>query len=162
VAGKIEATYYSATNGKILGYAQFEVFPDSLTQKFHVTFDSVSVLTAKAPCQYVLPAAVTSTITPPSGCGVETLTRFMLDGTVPQLSIIPNPTSGDISISSTRDLGNASIVIYNMLGVKQSNLNLPIGKNTPAKITMPLANGVYNLRVNYGSRAVDLRVVVNH
>ncbi len=145
----------------VLGYARFDVFNDSLTPQFHVTFDSVTVLTAVAPCQYILPASVTSTITPPSGCSIQTLSRFMHDGTLPQLSIIPNPTSGNISITSTSDLGEVSVAVYDMLGVKRSVGSLSLGKNSPAKLMLPVGNGVYDVRVSSAEKNWDLRVVVS-
>ena len=144
----------------IAGYARFDVFNDSLMNSL-VTFDSVTVLTAIAPCQYILPGFVTSTITPPLGCGVDIISRFIHLGIPPQLSIIPNPSSGEISIISTHDLGEVSIAIYDMLGMQRGLNRVIIRKNNPAKLTLPEANGVYNVRVRSAERAYDLRVVLN-
>jgi hypothetical protein len=80
---------------------------------------------------------------------------------LPQLSIIPNPTSGEISITSTQDLGDVTITVYDMLGVKQSMNALILQKGTPAKLVLPEANGVYNVRVRSAARTYDLRVVVS-
>jgi photosystem II stability/assembly factor-like uncharacterized protein len=159
-AGRSRLHIAQAKNGIVLGYAKFDVFGDSIP--LHVTFDSVTVLTSVAPCQYILPASVTSIITPPSGCGVQTLTNFLRDGTMPQLSIVPNPTSGEISISSTGDLGEVSITVYDMLGVKQNVGVAILKKNNPAKILLPVSNGIYNIEVRSLQSTWNLRAVVNH
>jgi hypothetical protein len=85
----------------------------------------------------------------------------MHDSTMPQLSIIPNPTSGEISITSTQNLGEVSVAVYDMLGIKQSTSSITIQKNNPVKVILPAVNGVYNLRVRSAERTYDLRVVVN-
>ncbi|MFI5263006.1 MAG: T9SS type A sorting domain-containing protein [Candidatus Kapaibacterium sp.] len=149
-----------AKSNTILGYARFDVFNDS-SSKSQVTFDSVTVLTAISPCQYILPASVTSTITGPSGCGSDIISRFMHNGSMPQLSIIPNPTGGEISISSTGDLGQCSVAIYDMLGNQKGMNMMTISQNAPAKLALPAANGVYNVRVRSAGKSWDLRVVVS-
>ncbi len=159
-SGRSKLHIAQAKPNVILGYARFDVFNDSLTPQFHVTFDSVTILTTKSPCQYILPASVTSTITPPLGCGIQTISRFIHDSTMPQLRIIPNPTSGDISITSSADLGEVSVAVYDMLGVKRSVNYVSIGKNSPVKVVLPLANGVYDVRVSYGTTLTDLPVIV--
>ena len=142
-----------------LGYVQFETFGDSIPT--NVTFDSSSVLIQKSPCQYILPAGATiSTITPPSGCGIQTLTRFMLDGSVPQFALTPNPTNGDISITSSRSVGEVRVTVYNMLGVKQSATVVSLRKNTSAKFSLPSANGVYFIHLAFGLGMKDLQVVL--
>ncbi len=161
-AGRSKLHIAQAQNDVILGNAYFEVFPDSIKDKFHVTFDSIIILTAKAPCQYILPASVTSTITPPSGCGIQTLTHFLRDSSMPQLSIVPNPTSGEVSVSSTVSLGDVNIGIYDMLGVKQNIIHTNLQKNIPAKILLPQFNGVYNLQIQSFLNSWNLRAVVNH
>jgi hypothetical protein len=158
--GRSKLHISQAKNDVILGYAKFDVFGDSIPS--HVTFDSVTILTAKALCQYILPASVTSTITPPSGCGIQTLTHFLRDSTMPRLSIIPNPTSGEVSITSTVALGSVSIAVYDMLGVKQNVIYTTLQKNIPAKILLPSFNGVYNLVVQSLQNSWNLQAVVNH
>ncbi len=158
--GRSKLHIAQAKNDVILGYAKFDVFGDS--NPSHVTFDSVIILTAKAPCQYILPASATSTITPPSGCGIQTLTHFLRDSSMPQLSIVPNPTSGEVSVSSTVSLGDVNIGIYDMLGVKQNIIHTNLQKNIPAKILLPAFNGVYNLQVQTMQNSWNLRAMVNH
>ena len=158
--GRSKLQIPQAVPNTILAYAQFDVFNDSLRNSY-VTFDSVTILTAIPPCKYILPASVISTITPPSGCGIRTISRFMHSGGLPQLSIAPNPTSGEVSLFSTEDLGDVSIAVYDMLGVQRGTDQLTIGKNTPVKFALPEANGIYTLRVKQAGRTYDLRVAVN-
>lgn len=145
----------------ILGYSRFTVFNDSLT-KSQVTFDSISVLTAVSPCQYILPISVTSTITPPSGCGIGIVSHFIHTGEIPQLSLMPNPTTGEVSIISSANLGEANITIYDMLGTQRGTKTLPLVKNTAEKLSLPSANGIYYIRITTAGRTYDLRAVVNH
>ena len=159
-AGRSKLYIAQAKPNSILGYAKFDVFNDSL-MKSYLTFDSVTVLTMRDPCQYILPASVTSIITPPSGCGIETLSRFMHEGTMPQFSLSPNPTSGEISIISSANLGEVSVAVYDMLGVKQNLYSLSLSNNSVAKFMITARNGVYNVHVSSQTRAWDLRVVVN-
>jgi hypothetical protein len=142
-----------------LGNARFIVYGDSAT-KLAVTFDSVSVLTLKAPCEYISPAAITGNITPPSGCGDPIISHYLRYGTLPTLSIVPNPASTDISILSSADLGEANITIYNMLGSECGRMAATLKKDTPAKLPLPPTNGIYDLRVKTLEKVWDLQVVV--
>jgi hypothetical protein len=85
----------------------------------------------------------------------------MLDSTLPTLRIVPNPTSGEISITSSGDLGAVNVAVYDMLGAKQNESIATMQKNSPTKIMLPAANGMYNVRVRSGERTFDLRVVVS-
>ncbi len=159
-SGRSKLHILQAKPDTILGYARFDVFNDSL-QRSYVTFDSVTVTTAISPCQYILPASVLSTVTPPFGCGIQTLSRFLHTGSVPKLSIVPNPTGGEISITSTSDLGESDAVIYDILGIEKGVFPLSLSKNTPSKLFLPFGNGIYNIRIRTTERTFDLRVLVN-
>ena len=163
--GRSKIHITAADSSRILAYSYFDVFADSSVFP-KVFFDSVTTLKQRIdPCTLALIPTVTipanATITPSSGCSIQTISRFMHDSTMPQLSIMPNPTSGEISISSTQNLGDCSITVYDMLGIKQSTSSVILQKNNPAKIILPVANGVYNVRVLSAERTYDLRVMVN-
>lgn len=159
-AGRTKLRIPQALVNTILGYSRFDVFSDSL-RKPQVIFDSITVLTVVVPCQYTLPNFVVSTISPPSGCGVNILTKFMRDSTIPQLSIRPNPASGDIFITSTLDLGEAEVDIYDMLGVKRETEIFVLKKNSALKLSSSLSNGIYYLRIKSMFGVHDLRVIVD-
>src|ERR1019366_8311758 len=80
--GRSKLNIAQAQSGVVAGYAHFTVFADS-SAKLQVTFDSLDVLSASSPCEYTLPSPVTSTITPPSGCGTTILSQFLKDGQIP-------------------------------------------------------------------------------
>jgi hypothetical protein len=158
--GRSKLSIPGAISNTLLGYAHFDVFNDSVPVQ-HVTFDSVTVLTASKPCLYILPVSVTSEITSISGCGVLTISRFLHHNQMPDLSIMPNPATGDASIISTMNLGEVSVTLYDMLGAERSTQVLTLQKNSPAKIILSVPNGMYDVRVKSPSRIYDLRVVVN-
>ncbi|MDP4218835.1 MAG: T9SS type A sorting domain-containing protein, partial [Bacteroidota bacterium] len=158
--GRSKLHISQAKPNTILGYARFDVFSDSQSQA-HVAFDSVVVLTA-SPCDYIIPVPVTSLITTPSGCGIQAISRFIHDGSIPQLTLVPNPTVGETSIATTGDIGEVTISVFDILGTLHSQSSTILGVNHPAKLALPSANGVYNVRVRGDSRAYDLRVVVRN
>jgi photosystem II stability/assembly factor-like uncharacterized protein len=160
-SGRSKLYVAQARPDMILGYSRFTVFNDSLT-KSQVTFDSVSVITAISPCQYLLPVFVSSTITPPSGCGIDIVSHFIHTGEIPQLSLMPNPTTGEVSVISSADLGEGNITIYDMLGTQRGTKTVSLAKNIAAKLLLPSANGIYCIRITAAERTYDLRAVVNH
>ncbi|MDP4200408.1 MAG: T9SS type A sorting domain-containing protein [Bacteroidota bacterium] len=157
--GRSKLHIAQASSGVVAGYARFNVFADSGT-KPQVTFDSLTVLSAISPCEYTLPAAVTSTITLPTGCGTTILSQYLQSGQVSVFTIRPNPTSGDVELTSSLDIGDASVEIYDMLGVRRGALAVKPTKETPAHLLLPEGAGVYYLRVKSQVGVQSLRVVV--
>jgi len=142
-----------ANSSGILAYSYFDVFND--TSKIHsVTFDSLIY------CQKYLPVTAISIITPSSTCGANILSQYMRDSTLPQLRIVPNPASTEVSVISSADLGETAVTIFDMLGIKQSELQMEIAKDTPAKLALPLPNGIYDLHLVTSSASYDLRVLI--
>ena len=152
--GRSRINIPGANSSGILAYAYFDVFNDSSIQT-SVTFDSVIY------CSEYTSTRATSIITPASGCGSDILTRFIRDSTFPNLVLMPNPTTGDIYISSSYDLGEAHVIIYDMAGVQRGESTIALGKNIPAKLILPVASGVYSVRIASPVRMYDLRVVVD-
>ena len=144
-------------SGVIAGYARFNVFSDS-SEKPIVTFDSVQIQAAG--CKYQLPTPVSSTITPVQGCGVPLISELMRNGHIPNLSFSPNPTTGDVIISSSTDLGTATIEIYDMLGTKRSQTEMTLTANAPTQLTLPQADGMYTIRVRSAVGVFSSRVIV--
>src|SRR5205807_18011 len=99
--GRSEITIPNATPGVISAYAVFDVFNDSLARQ-NVWFDSATVTTAIPPCRYnYAPLVVSlSVITDTTGCGINTISKFLHYGVIPQFALKPNPTGGDILLSS--------------------------------------------------------------
>jgi len=153
-AGRTKIYLPGATSSGILAYSYFDVFNDS-SKKTNVVFDSLIF------CLKYLSPVATAVISPDTLCGADILTRFMLHNIPPQLRIVPNPSGGDINIISSTDLGDVRITVYDMLGTKHADMNLAIGKNTPAKLPLQLSSGIYNLHVIAATQSFDLRVIVN-
>ncbi|MFI5202447.1 MAG: T9SS type A sorting domain-containing protein, partial [Candidatus Kapaibacterium sp.] len=156
--GRSELHIPGAAPGVIAGYAKFNVFNDS-NANAHATFDSLNVLTAITPCEYSLPEAVTSTISAPSGCVIPILSQLVHLGMEPVFCVIPNPSDGNISISSSLDLGMVTIVIYDMLGTERSRFEETMTGNTPITLPLPDADGIYTIVLNSAAGTKDLRVV---
>jgi hypothetical protein len=157
--GRSKLNIASAQSGVVAGYARFTVFADS-TVKPQVTFDSLDVLSATSPCEYTLPSAVTSTITPPSGCGTTILSQVLQSGQIPTFTIRPNPTMGDAELTSSLDLGDAEVEIYDMLGIKRADITVTLAKDTPAHISLPDAAGIYYLRIKSAAGISSMSVIV--
>ncbi|MFI5263768.1 MAG: T9SS type A sorting domain-containing protein [Candidatus Kapaibacterium sp.] len=156
---RIHVQGVNSTNSIANSY--FDVFSDS-SKKFMVTFDSLIMLSAIVPCNNIVVFSAASVITPPSGCSADMLTHFLRDSAMPQFALYPNPTGGEISLRSSRDLGNVDVTIYDMIGEKRSERMIVLEKNIPAAIDLPSANGVYTVRItsSYGVR--NLRAVTSH
>jgi hypothetical protein len=77
-------------------------------------------------------------------------------------SIYPNPASGHVWISSTTDLGNVTFAIYDMLGVERSEIVTSVSKDNPIELTLPDADGVYNIVAKYSDGTSTMRVVREH
>ncbi len=157
--GRSELNIPQAQSGMIAGYARFTVFADSVARP-QVTFDSLDVLSATSPCEYTLPAPVTSIITPPSGCGTEILSQFLQDSTIPTFSIRPNPTMGEVTLTSSMNFGVAEVEIYDVLGVQHANLTVTLSNDAPAIFSLPDAAGIYYVRINSIAGVRSMSVVV--
>jgi hypothetical protein len=106
-----------------------------------------------------MPEAVTSTITPPSGCGITILSQLIHLGEMPRFTVYPNPAFGNVWISSSGDLDNVTFAVYDMLGVQRSEFVASVSKDIPVGLTLPQADGVYNIVVKYSTGMSMMRVV---
>jgi len=77
----------------------------------------------------------------------------------PEISIYPNPSDGNIWITSSEDLGETTIAVYDMLGVERSRSIETLEGNTPVLLPLPEANGVYMLVLNSAGGTYNLRVI---
>lgn len=78
------------------------------------------------------------------------------------ISLYPNPADGNVWIYSNNDLGNVTIVTYDMLGEEQSEIETSIQVNTPIELTLPAVDGIYNILLKSPHGTYSLRVVQNH
>jgi photosystem II stability/assembly factor-like uncharacterized protein len=157
--GRSKLRIVGATSGAIAAYARFKVFSDTSFDP-QVIFDSMNIPTALTPCEYLPPPAATATIYPLQGCGIQMLSRWVHLGQRPLFSIRPNPTSGAISITSSIDVGDVSIEVYDMLGSVCARSTASIGKNMPATLSLPLKSGIYYLRMISQSAEANYPIVI--
>lgn len=157
--GRSKLRILDDTPGTVAAYAHFNVFSDT---NYHpqVTFDSVTIPSALSPCSYSLPPAVIATIFPLDSCGDQMLSRWIHLGEVPVLRIQPNPSNGNISISSSRNVGTASVEVMDALGTLRGRFELSLSKAVPSELSLELESGVYYLRVSsrFGEESVPLMI----
>ncbi len=87
------------------------------------------------------------------------LSKLIYLGQTPTFSIEPNPTTGNVWISSSDDLGEATITVYDMLGTLRSEIVTNVQKANPVQLMLPDADGVYTILLNSSAGMRSLRVV---
>lgn len=158
--GRSVLHFPNAIPGLQQGYSVFNVWSDTTGQPI-VTFDSLTVLSLEAPCEYILPPPDTSVITPIAGCGIELLSKLVHLGQTPRFSVQPNPSTGDVTISCDYDIGDVTIAVYDMLGTERASVSATITQATPAHVLLPNASGVYYIRVISQAGIDNMNVVVS-
>ncbi|MEI8133847.1 MAG: hypothetical protein WCH46_02070 [bacterium] len=142
----------SAASPDTLAYARFEVFSDSVTSR-NFQFDSLIF------CDSYLPTTAGGTITLPSGCGAQIMTKWMRDS-IPALRIVPNPVQDDVCIYSNTDLSDADIIISDVLGMTRASLHTEIRKSVPTRLGVSLPSGNYTLSVNVANHQALFQILI--
>lgn len=158
-AGRSKLLIDNVTPNVIAGYATFRVFND-LNSDAHATFDSVRMLSSPTFCEQSGSAdAGTSTISSPSSCGASLLSRWVHLDQQPQLVVQPNPTTGNVWISSSHDLGDVRIEVYDMLGKMRNAIESRIKQGNRFEVTLPAEKGIYQVLLRASDEVFSLRVV---
>ncbi len=55
---------------------------------------------------------------------------------------------GDVELTSSVNIGDAEVEIYDVLGVKRADLTVTLSKDAPALFSLPDAAGIYYLRIH--------------
>ncbi len=150
----------NAQPNAVAAYTRFNVFSDTDYDPA-VTFDSLDVLTAIAPCEYSIPPAITDTIVPLEGCEIQMLSEWLHLGELPLFSIIPNPTNGAVELNSSLDLGDAQVEVYDVLGAERGEFPVTLHQNVPIALTLPFENGLYFLRIVSAEGEAHLTVIIH-
>jgi hypothetical protein len=120
----------------------------------------MTIPSEKVPCEYIEAPLAITTITPPSGCGVTTISNFLRYGKKPSFSIRPNPSDGNLQIQTTLR-GDVNIYIYDMLGsvvaVKQFTIK---EKDTPLDLTS-LRPGTYFVRAGNSDTFLENKLLIS-
>ena len=143
-----------------LGFAKFLVFADSAKNPV-VQFDSVEQIGKILSCGTLQTRPAISTIIVPPGCGIPEISRYLHHRQIPKFSLFPNPTSSEMSIRTTEDIGDATIRIINSIGniISEDHTNLKANSDHTFN-TSALAGGVYVVQISNGSFDTHLRFIV--
>lgn len=148
-AGRSKLHIPNVVNDAVVGYSHFIVFADSL-RKPQVWFDSLGVVnTSLSPC--ATRSISVCTITPPQGCGVNILSKFIRTGKMPEFTIRPNPAENEILIECTENVSIAHIDIYDLMGRVYLGQSIDITQGKPNTLDVrSLPTGSYYLRIDAG------------
>ena len=141
------------------GFASFTVFPDG-EDCFKVSLDSLVVLNKAAPCLYAIGTSVPKYVCPPRGCGIMTITNYLLKGVFPQLFIQPNPSHGTFTITASQPIGASTLTLYDMLGVEISTTQQIITAGANTISFDRLRSGIYYLRIESGAIRTTVPIVI--
>lgn len=141
------------------GELRFQVYPDGDTC-FKAVLDSLSILSPLAPCEYSIGAGVPIDICPPRGCGVMTITRFVRYHQPPRFTVFPNPSVGVVYLSSTQDVGEATMVLSDEHGTLLHLLSTTVRKGTTKLDLGTIPNGWYRLSLHSESADASCAVLV--
>ena len=158
--GRSKLRILQATANTLVGNAEFDVFNDS-SRNVNVHFDSLVVVTAIGPCQYIAAPPADAEIILPTACGMPFLSRYLHYGHAPAFSVSPNPTTGDVRITSSSNFEDVTIVIYDALGVERGRSQISVRAGIPANVSMPSAGGLYYLRLETADGVSGASVVVS-
>ncbi|HZK75877.1 MAG TPA: T9SS type A sorting domain-containing protein [Candidatus Kapabacteria bacterium] len=76
-----------------------------------------------------------------------------------QFFLYPNPSDGNVWITSSEDMGEVTIEVYNMLGTVQSEWKATVQSGAAIECPLPAAAGVYSVVVLSRTGRYSLRVV---
>ncbi|HEY6172461.1 MAG TPA: T9SS type A sorting domain-containing protein, partial [Candidatus Kapabacteria bacterium] len=143
-------------------FALFSFFPvDSACTKVYI--DSLTEAPGKTKCLTLITSPVEALICfdPASICGGQTLSKFVKNGVFPTLFVTPNPSSGNVALSSDREIQNAVVDIIDMSGAMRERISLE--KLSPTGYILSssyLPNGVYEARVTGEGYVGTVRFVI--
>ncbi len=73
--------------------------------------------------------------------------------------VYPNPSDGNVWVTSSQELGEVTIAIYDMLGAERGRWEGKIEGNTPVLLRMPNADGIYTIVVHSAAGTYEMRAV---
>jgi hypothetical protein len=139
----------------ISAVSEFHVW-QNVVMKPQVRFDSLSSSSSPTPCSN----EVASTVTPPSGCGIEILSNFMRYGDMPDISVQPNPSTGEFRAVSSKHRSGVHLELLDALGtLREEKENVTL---TSSGISFDLTQypaGLYFLRVKANGSMRTLAVM---
>lgn len=125
-----------------------------------ISGETNQTFTATATGSYAVVVTGTNGCSDTSVCTVVSFASLGESDFVAGLNVAPNPTSGEVSISSANYTGEATITVINLSGkvIAQSVEN--ISPNAPAQIDLSgNENGLYFVRISSANESHTLRVI---
>ncbi|HEY6172009.1 MAG TPA: T9SS type A sorting domain-containing protein [Candidatus Kapabacteria bacterium] len=143
----------------ISAYSRFTVYVDTEMTTL-VALDSLSVISPLAPCAYTIDTRASCLISGPEGCGVVTISNFLRYGDVPELTIYPNPASGNITLTASKMLADVIIEIYDEIGVLHFMQEKTITSESGLIDTRSLASGRYFVLIRGSGFQTTLPLII--
>jgi photosystem II stability/assembly factor-like uncharacterized protein len=154
--GRSKLYIANATPNAVDGHSIFNVFTDSSFSPT-VTYDSLQIV-YDAACPYVYNGPAVSTLQGPAVCGSEVLSKFMRTSSI-LVSIWPNPTNGDVELSSKQNLGAVTITLRNALGATLCTTQAQLLKDQRVHLSLPQTSGLYDVDVERDGHHNHQRVI---
>ncbi len=129
-----------------------------------VNFDALDLPSGNAPCIYSItkPDAQT-TVIGPSGCGIGIISMYMRDSVIPKFFVSPNPTNGEVTISSNKSLSNSVIEVISVIGTVYLHKSMD---DQEMKTTMldlsDFVSGVYYISIRTNSTHIIMPITLQH
>lgn len=139
-------------------YAAFKYFPNN-NPCTTVLFDSISIASSGLRCASII-TTFSAKICSNMGCSAAMLSNYLRYGKAPQLSIVPNPSSGFASIHSDMNIGEAEIEVYDILGELKMKFEDVLSSSHSTTFDISgLPSGLYSIRVREGGNVMSLRMM---
>ncbi len=137
-------------------FARFSFYPlDSVCT--HITIDSLKGIGAVTNCLDIPLASDGMNICSTVACGRKILSQYIRYGAAPQLRVIPNPSSGSVTITSSLPLGMVRISATDKLGIERASLNSELSPSEKVKLDLDfLPSGLYFIRVSGISASIPV------
>lgn len=89
----------------------------------------------------------------------RSIEQSVSSGTKAGLTIVPNPTTGDCALDLRSLSGEATISLYNLLGVECYRITAEAGANVELRLPA-LASGQYRMRVDIKNESYDIPIII--
>ncbi len=147
-------------NTSVIGYLAFRVFPTTVTCS-RISLDSIAIKQNEFVCQQSVNAP-TAQICSKGGCNTTILSQKVRYGTMPTLAVLPNPSKGLVTITSSNDLGMCRLTIVDERGIECRTAAAVLTPDKPIIIDCAgLTSGAYTIGVvgaNYSATLSMLHI----
>lgn len=148
-----------AQNG-IIGHAAFRVY-SGLDACVPVLFDSITILSQRPACAFVINPDMQAQICMPNDCVAIRVSDYLRYGTLPKLAVMQ--AGSDLVITSDANCGEVQIKIVNTLGVTESAHAYDLRADRPVRFSVAsLPEGIYFIEVRSTIGRHVLKQIILH